>query len=599
MVATLAPPAPAAAAAPEVAPGGAGPSAGRSRAARFGAAVVTVERLVVSLLATAGALVGGWVLDVRYHTIQDDGLSRLANAYYVLHSRDHHLAAIGFVWNPLPSLLDLPITLFSGVAHTVLISDAYGAAIVSAAAFGVATWQLHGFLAELGARGPWRLGLLACFCLHPLVAIYAANGMSEMLLIACLLATARHLARWSATDRTGSLVAAGLAVGLAYLARPEGALAAAGATAAVAVVSFGRGRRTGFRLARQRALADSVVFVAPFVLALVVWLATSWIITGHPLEYVSSSDGNSVQVKEAGAVIGATVSARLGWSLFDITFVAPLLLIAVGLAAVRASFWRDGCPVVVAGVLGSVLGGEVVLYAAGDTFHWLRFYVYAVPLTVMLAAAALLAERSVPAARTGSRAERAVRAVARSGRRAVLGALAVAVAAPGIATTASALADPAQPHTKDERFYIAPVFQPSSVDGRAAAPAQKWAQMRDLAARLDAMHLGDGALAVDDAVQCVPYVILDSAHPTQFRIPNDEDFVHSFGALYPRGVRYLLVSDPSAVGVPDAIDQRLPGVYANGAGVATLVHTFTYSQCPTFRLYRVLPSATGPVDGSF
>lgn len=602
MVATLAPPASRAPAGIDTEPvaGAAGAMHGASRLERFGAAAVAAERLVVALLATAGALVGGWVFDVRYHSIQDDGLSRLANAYYVLHSRDHHLAAMGFVWNPLPSLLALPLTMLSGVAHSVLIADAYAAAIVSAVAFGVAAWQLHAFLAELGARAPWRLLLVGCFCLHPLVATYAANGMSEMLLVACVVAAVRYLARWSTTNATRSLVAAGFAVGIAYMARSEGAFAAAGATVAVATVSFARARSNGgLRRARQQATADAVVLVAPFVLSFVLWAATSWIITGHPFEYISSQDGNSSQVKEAGAVIGATLTARLHWSLYDIAFVAPLLLVAIGLGALRASFWRDGRPLMVAGVLGAVLGGEVVLYASGSTFHWLRFYIYAVPLTVMLAGASLCAERSSPTMRTGSRAARLVKAVARSSRRTLFGVLAVAIAAPGIATTAAALADPHDPHTKDERFYVAPVFQPESVDGRAAQPAQKWAQMRDLAARLDAMHLGDGALAVDDAVQCVPYLILDSAHPTQFRIPNDEDFVHSFGALYQRGVRYLLASDPNFVGVKDAVDQRIPGLYANGGGVATLAQTFRYSQCPTFRLYKVMPGATASSTASF
>ncbi|WP_415635168.1 hypothetical protein, partial [Propionibacterium acidifaciens] len=40
-----------------------------------------------------------------------DAMSRVANGYYVLFSRDPHLAAIGFVWNPLPSLAAIPLLL--------------------------------------------------------------------------------------------------------------------------------------------------------------------------------------------------------------------------------------------------------------------------------------------------------------------------------------------------------------------------------------------------------------------------------------------------------------------------------------------------------
>ena len=41
-------------------------------------------------------------------TSSGDAWSRITNAYYVLYSRDPHLAAIGFIWNPLPSLMAIP-----------------------------------------------------------------------------------------------------------------------------------------------------------------------------------------------------------------------------------------------------------------------------------------------------------------------------------------------------------------------------------------------------------------------------------------------------------------------------------------------------------
>src|SRR5438477_5300575 len=56
----------------------------------------------------------GAVLALVTGTITGDAWSRVGNAYYVLYSRDPHLAAIGFVWNPLPSLAALPILPFSG-----------------------------------------------------------------------------------------------------------------------------------------------------------------------------------------------------------------------------------------------------------------------------------------------------------------------------------------------------------------------------------------------------------------------------------------------------------------------------------------------------
>src|SRR5690349_19080871 len=43
------------------------------------------------------------------NVILGDALARVANAYRILFSRDPHLAAIGFVWSPLPPLAVLPL----------------------------------------------------------------------------------------------------------------------------------------------------------------------------------------------------------------------------------------------------------------------------------------------------------------------------------------------------------------------------------------------------------------------------------------------------------------------------------------------------------
>ena len=65
------------------------------------------EPLVLFVAATAVYLLAGWSL-IHFNIIFGDALSRVANAYYVLFSRDPHLPAMGFVWNPLPSFSVLP-----------------------------------------------------------------------------------------------------------------------------------------------------------------------------------------------------------------------------------------------------------------------------------------------------------------------------------------------------------------------------------------------------------------------------------------------------------------------------------------------------------
>lgn len=69
-----------------------------------------------------------------------DALSRVANAFYVLYSRDPHLGAIGFIWNPLPSLLEMVILLLYPIFPALAT---YGlAAIILSATFAALTAML-------------------------------------------------------------------------------------------------------------------------------------------------------------------------------------------------------------------------------------------------------------------------------------------------------------------------------------------------------------------------------------------------------------------------------------------------------------------------
>ena len=64
--------------------------------------------------------------------IVGDALSRVANAYYVLYIEPPHLASIGFVWNPLPSFLELPF-MFLYRFYKPIASSALAGVIITAA----------------------------------------------------------------------------------------------------------------------------------------------------------------------------------------------------------------------------------------------------------------------------------------------------------------------------------------------------------------------------------------------------------------------------------------------------------------------------------
>lgn len=154
-------------------------------------------------------------LDVAY--FQGDSLSRVAAARSALHSRDPHLAAIGFVFTPLTALLQLPLVALSDW-WPALTRWGITAVALSAPFMAGAVTQVHLFARDRGAS-PWLVWTVtALFALNPMIVYYGANGMSEAPFLMLLCWAARRLVRWIGTDDVHDLAVAGIAVGLAYLA---------------------------------------------------------------------------------------------------------------------------------------------------------------------------------------------------------------------------------------------------------------------------------------------------------------------------------------------------------------------------------------------
>ena len=126
--------------------------------------------------------------------------ARVAQAWYVVGSRDPHLAAIGFVWNPLPSAAEIPLVMLRGFWPT-LTEKTFAGCIVSALCMAGAAVQLRALFLEIGASRWLTIAATACFALNPMVVVYGANGMSEAMYLLFLIGTARYLLTWTVTGR--------------------------------------------------------------------------------------------------------------------------------------------------------------------------------------------------------------------------------------------------------------------------------------------------------------------------------------------------------------------------------------------------------------
>jgi hypothetical protein len=540
------------------------------------------EGFVVFLLAFALFFVVALVLGLRYHAISADAFSRMANGFYILFSRDRHLAAVGFVWTPLQSLADL-IFLTGNYLWPALSHDDMAGCLVSALAMAGAVYQIRSALLEWGVTRTPRLVLTAFFALNPMIIFYGGNGMSEGLFLFTLIASTRYLLRWMLRKDLRSLAYAAVALGFSYLTRNEAAGAALLGALAVGAVTFGR--TAGARLSRIKAAAsDLVIFAAPAVTAAAGWAITSYIITGHFFEQFSSIYGNSEQEL---FLHHKTFSGRFVFEVRAVEALAPLLPIIVVAAVIVALRKKDPRVLAPIAVLGGALGFDLLAYLHNSIENFFRYFIATVPLAVLLVGSLVAALQSSD---SEARADKPVRVGSRPSAVGVLGVLAavglvLVTMIPAGVSTASAMFN--QNIGSEEVQELGFIFlkHPNKAElawkGRYPAVV---ALGDDLAGR----HLPNGDIVIDNSTQCVPEMLVTVRQPRLFVIPNDRDFQRVLADPISFNVHYILEPDPASTPIT-APNLLYPSLWSTGAEFTKMVHQIpARGSCPEFRLFHVL-----------
>jgi len=493
-------------------------------------------------------LVSGAWLALAQHFIVGDAWSRVGNASYVLLSRDPHLAAIGFVWNPLPSLLALPFVALRALWPS-LVTEGFAGNILSALFMAAAVREMWSILDEARVPRHASVALTALFALHPVVVHYAADGDSEAAFIFLLLFGIRHLSRWLRRNDPVSLVTTALTLAVAYLVRYETAAAALSCVLLVAGVSFARSRG----VPRDRiapVFADAAVIGLPFAMAFTAWAAASWLIVGSPFEQFAGIYGTASQLAadhdNIFAGTGQGTPAAVVYALRQLTGLAPFLLPVGAIAAVLTVRRRDAAILAPLAMIGGVLVFALWAWISGRTGGWFRYYITVVPLVTVLAGYAM---RDI---RLGAIVRNHI------GRLRVLAAIGIlSFVAVGLPSSAQTMIDPLL----------------GRGEGDQADDLRRYLAGKEVAAYLDSRALPPGSVIVDVFLGFP--IVLQSDNPRQFIITPDRDFRAVLSAPANFGARYLIVPPTSSgLGSLDAIGRQYPGVYETGGGIGRVVHEF-------------------------
>ncbi|WP_245819859.1 hypothetical protein [Rhodococcoides yunnanense] len=541
-----------------------------SRVGRAGAKAVRRLRVWAAVLYVCCAVlygIVGYVLASTYNLIDGDGPSRVANAGYTILSRDPHLGAIGFVWNPLPSLTEIPLLLFTPLwpeLKTLGLAGVVQSALFMAAAVVV----IRRIALDRGVPTGWRWLAVATFALNPMIIEYGATGLSEAAFIFFVAIAVRRLLLWTSRSgpATGStardvvdLALAGFALGASYLVRYEAVAVVAAAVGTVFLVTWLRYRRhVDRRQALGTAFHDGFIVGFPGAAAFVFWAIAGWVLTGEALSQITSQYGNGSQVSVAadlqgGSVVDPDVAGEVVVS--RILGMQPLLIVVLAAALVVAHRQRRLDALVPIALFGIAVVFQAAAQVTGATFGWFRFYIFVVPLVVIT----VLTWWLPGAERRGSGSAMS---------RHLPGLAMFAVAVTSIPVTWMSMLNPAVGN-QSVQYGLQSIVSPSTHPPDQQYYFQLFQDDRAIAEWLDRQNLPEGSV-LSDTFQSWG-IWLASERPDQFVITSDLDFFTVLNDPGDNGIRYILVSDPGANGAIDAINTRYPSIWEDGAGLGSRV----------------------------
>lgn len=330
----------------------------------------------------------GWIGAFVLETYNYDGIARIAQAFSVFFSRDPHLAAVGFVWMPLPVFSNLPLVGLLKPLGLVLWAGPLMSAFYTALALAV----LYDLLGDFEMPRAWRVAWVIGLGAHPLIVHNGTLGLSEAPLLACLFLALRGFIVWHRQGKHRGILWAGIWSALAVFCRYEALAWVAGTSIAMIWCGWLEPARYPARALQASLLA----YWMPPLYALAGWVLANWFVMGNPL-YFLVGPGSTATTPDTAQAVGlghpfayaqnsVTGSALLLWR--HIADLAPLLALATPLL-VMLVLWKKAWGDLSYLALGwSILGFTFFAAWRGLLPPFTRYFFWIVPAGVLIAATA-------------------------------------------------------------------------------------------------------------------------------------------------------------------------------------------------------------------
>jgi len=340
--------------------------------------------LLIFAVVFAAELAFGIYVTVVKQFAHNDALSRVANAFYALYSRDPHLGMIGFDRNPLPSLLELGPLLFWPYIPEMATAGLASNIVTAVFAAGAAVLLFQHARKSLEHTG-LSLTLVGLYTFHPFIFVYGANGMSEAMFFFFIMWIVIMFVKWLKEDHSIYPIGIGLALAAAFWIRYESVAFGVGlALAVMAVMLEHKVRNSDLSLPdpvpeRVRKLeATLIVMITPVIFSGMAWIILNAVIMGDPLYFFRSGYSNLAFSGNITEEFRRQLETPLGalWIVLRKSFFFGLPLAVILLIRLLNGRWRRWDTLALLAFCVSIPAMQFVMLLNGSSFGWLRFFVY-------------------------------------------------------------------------------------------------------------------------------------------------------------------------------------------------------------------------------
>lgn len=324
-----------------------------------------------------------YVLNI-YH---NDAISRTALGFFTIFGRNPHLAAIGFVWQPLPSLTQLPFLILLRPFGYTLMAGPIISALCGALSI-ITVFHISHFIIKKRTR---MLSLLVAvlFGLNPLIILYSVIGTSEMIFISSLLLSTYFMVKWISRLKPIDLIVCSFFVSLSFWSRYESLPVFIGYFFLIIYIGYIK------KLKLKQLEGMLVQFTVPFLYSVIIWVGANWLIMKDPLYFLHSEYSNTAFTQALRADPGAlefsyqSVANTLAYTgkrliaLSPVLLLLPIFFIDTLISIKKKSEDRLLLLAVTFPYL-CILAFHMFQLYKGESFGWLRFFMYGIPAGVLL-----------------------------------------------------------------------------------------------------------------------------------------------------------------------------------------------------------------------